>query len=506
MCAPPAASASVPEQCLAEPPAPASPSIDGGQCCFGRDSCGQGNISYIQPPRAVSFKPVNTYCKPTEPMESETIYRKSYYPIDTCAMQQARLGPFRRSDNIERSTGKLEDKTVMALSYMGHCGVKPPAPIIPMSRSMLGQGMMLTETTHKHDFVPKPTMRVAPILPHDSMLKTCGPLEKNTTFRLSYMPIDLCSNPPPKAIRPHDEYEKPSLPAEKDTVYKLSYQPVCPPAKEDYPWARKTSHSNPCAPIEKDTIYKLSYLGNCSTQKAEPQYPISCLKLFDGAPSNCTVYRASYMPSTAERPDAIRPEPNIQRADAPVEKDTVYKLSYMGHCGASPPSPIIPAPSRLRSDGPMATETTHKHDYVPKPSCKQSPFLPVNNMIVSRDGLEKDTVYKMSYMPHCNAERAQPIRPISQTCKSDAPMEHDTTFSLSYMPVCPPKREPTPWATRGSYQPPTAPVECTTIQKMSYQPPGMFMDGSGSKYPRRATRISFNRANHTISLSRLCMP
>lgn len=46
---------------------------------------------------------------------------------------------------------------------------------------------------------------------------------------------------------------------EFETTQKLSYMPICPPPKEDYPWARKANYVRPIVPFAQDTIAKLSY-------------------------------------------------------------------------------------------------------------------------------------------------------------------------------------------------------------------------------------------------------
>lgn len=56
-------------------------------------------------------------------------------------------------------------------------------------------------------------------------------------------------------------------------------------------------------------------------------------------------------------------------------------------------------------------------------------------------------------------------------------MEFNTTQKLSFMPVCTPsKRENHPWAQKRKYTSPTLPFTKDTITKLSYQPPGCFVD------------------------------
>lgn len=55
-------------------------------------------------------------------------------------------------------------------------------------------------------------------------------------------------------------------------------------------------------------------------------------------------------------------------------------------------------------------------------------------------------------------------------------MEFDTTQKLSYMPVGPSPRDEMPWAKKAQYKAPTLPFAKDTVAKLSYQPPGCFVD------------------------------
>lgn len=55
-------------------------------------------------------------------------------------------------------------------------------------------------------------------------------------------------------------------------------------------------------------------------------------------------------------------------------------------------------------------------------------------------------------------------------------MEFETTQKLSFMPNCPPKREDHPWARKPKYCPPTVKFAKETINKLSFQPPGVFVE------------------------------
>lgn len=56
------------------------------------------------------------------------------------------------------------------------------------------------------------------------------------------------------------------------------------------------------------------------------------------------------------------------------------------------------------------------------------------------------------------------------------PMEFETTQKLSFMPVCPAPKEDMPWARKASYCRPSIQFAKDTVAKLSYQPPGCFID------------------------------
>ncbi len=44
-----------------------------------------------------------------------------------------------------------------------------------------------------------------------------------------------------------------------ETTNQMSYMPVCPPPKEEYPWAMKAKYCPPQVPLACDTVTKMSF-------------------------------------------------------------------------------------------------------------------------------------------------------------------------------------------------------------------------------------------------------
>lgn len=212
---------------------------------------------YVQPPRRQSFRPSACYKKPTIPMSSETVYRRSFEGVDASTANCCRPQPFNPSGFLRTPSGAFAKETVTKMSYQPFCGVERTQPIMPRQSTLLGHGPMQGLTTQKHDFVPKFQYRRSQIVPRDNISKSCGCIEKSTIQKLSFMPP--CSFSRTKSFKPVVHYKAPELPMEFETTQKLSYMPVCPQPKEDMPWARKASYLAPTIPFANDTVTKLSF-------------------------------------------------------------------------------------------------------------------------------------------------------------------------------------------------------------------------------------------------------
>uniref|UniRef100_T1GL73 Stabilizer of axonemal microtubules 1 n=1 Tax=Megaselia scalaris TaxID=36166 RepID=T1GL73_MEGSC len=201
------------------------------------------------------------------PAPNCTVYKLSY----TCSNGQ-RSSPIYPKPQIESSKGPVSNCTVYKLSYAPNCGMEMTKPIRPSDNYRKPCAPIQKITTQKHDFVPKPSSKRQPIVPQSMIMRSSAPLDNCTVNKLSYLPVDVCSNPPPAPIKPCSFMDKISGPAPNCTTYKLSYLPVCLPPKAQTPWANVSNVEKSCAPMEKCTIQKLSYMppGSFNSQ------PCSC--------------------------------------------------------------------------------------------------------------------------------------------------------------------------------------------------------------------------------------
>lgn len=144
-------------------------------------------MRYIQPEIPQSFKPAAIYRRSDVPMDSDTVYKTSFFNMHPCLAGQCRMAPIVPQCNLRVDCGiKMDGDTVTALSYPGHCGVPRQKPIYPCSQALLGSGPMQDLTTNKHDYVAKPIQRRPLIRPKSMMVSTQCPLERETIQRLSF--------------------------------------------------------------------------------------------------------------------------------------------------------------------------------------------------------------------------------------------------------------------------------------------------------------------------------
>jgi hypothetical protein len=68
---------------------------------------------------------------------------------------------------------------------------------------------------------------------------------------------------------------------------------------------------------------------------------------------------------------------------------------------------------------------------------------------------------------------------VDESFSPAVPMAFETTQKLSFMPVCPAPKEDMPWARKAKYCPPSVKFAKETVAKLSYRPPGCFIDDNG---------------------------
>ncbi|XP_063369556.1 stabilizer of axonemal microtubules 1-like [Cydia amplana] len=236
--------------------------------CEACRSCGKVlSPCYKQPRIPDSFAPRRCYVKPTAPVEASTTYNLSYLP--TADSSNLRGIPRKPAPNLVPSCEPMEGSTVQKLSFLPN-EVCTTQPIRPCHHDMWGQGPMQAVTTHRHDYVPKPSIMRESCKPPPKFHSVESPFENRTVNRLSY--VNPGPAPPAPSFAPVKCYERPVAKMDSSTTQKMSYQPVCAPSPQRPPWACKGQYQKPCQKIDSTTVYRSSFLppGEDCSQVLDP--------------------------------------------------------------------------------------------------------------------------------------------------------------------------------------------------------------------------------------------
>lgn len=265
------------------------------------------------------------------------------------------------------------------------------------------------------------------------------------------------------------------LPVVAEALPKVQVNPCPPPPAQAgpdccnvcVPVITPAPISSPCKPRKK---YRYLQPARPKSYAPERKYVPPASKMNEE-----TIYRKSYIPAEADRPEAIRPDNNLCVGEGKMSDDTVHNMSYLPH-KVLPPCPIYPCEHRLLGEGPMQDLTTQKHDFVPKPFSKPEAIRPIVNLFSNDCPLSDKTVNRLSYMPIEKLSKVEPFYPTNAIEKPNGKISHKTVHNMSYQPW--ERIEPieTPWADKPRYQPPKLRMDDNTVHKMSFMPPGQYIE------------------------------
>ncbi|CAB3226060.1 unnamed protein product [Arctia plantaginis] len=435
-------------------------------CCCGKKPIVKP--CYKQPRIPASYAPRRCYSKPEAPVESGTTYKMSFLPVEGC---KGLRGDLRKPvANIVPSSEPMEGCTVQKLSYLPN-PVCVTQKIHPCHHDMWGKGPMQNITTQRHDYVPKPSIIRESFKPPSDYKGVDQPFENRTVNKLSYLPPERME--PTKSFAPYRCYERPNAKMEGTTTHKMSFMPNQILPKQPVPWATKEPYQRPETKLDGNTTYTMSYLDAQSDCRRRAIMPESCINPVTSSKAfeTQTVYKNSYLPAKAVIPKPAKPSPNLVPSTAQMDGDTVQKLSYL-------PNPVCvtqkihPCHHDMWGKGPMQNITTQRHDYVAKPSIIRESFKPPPKFHNVDQPFESRTINRLSFLNP--GPCAVPENYAPQKCyeRPSAKMEGTTTQKMSYQPICVPQPQRPPWACKAPYEKPATRLEGTTVYKSSFLPPG----------------------------------
>ncbi|KAI5701298.1 hypothetical protein M8J76_013546 [Diaphorina citri] len=252
----------------------------GGECCCKDYIKGEVPLKYIQPQKPKSYKPSSMYVPPTENFPTDTVYKRSYEPIDCETRRNCRPkgGPPR--SNLT-NCGPFSPNTTHRMSYGPIPCPERSERYYPHEHNLKGRGPMQDLTTHQHDYTPKPIQPPRPYKYLENIGLPETPMEHRTTHRLSYTPVDLKCIDPPHSYRPTQVLE-PCEPFPKETVYRTSYLPNKPGPRIP---KCTPGYVKPCIPMSGRTIYTGSFVPPGQFVKAEcppGEYDKGCYCVYPG--------------------------------------------------------------------------------------------------------------------------------------------------------------------------------------------------------------------------------
>ncbi|KAL6423565.1 hypothetical protein ACFW04_010244 [Cataglyphis niger] len=327
------------------------------------------------------------------------------------------------------------------------------------------------------------------------------PMEKNTTYRLSYWEGPSTSVEP---IRPEDNLTCSEGPISDETTHKMSYfgnwcmkteTPITPcerhllgrgpmeditTTKHDYSWKYMDRvqpikiEDNLCCPyaaLSDDTTYRLSYY-NSSCLLPTPSYaPIHKYVKSEIPMEDYTTYKLSYWPNEANLPVKEQPKREYCRPVTPMDGYTTYKLSYWPHCGEKPPEPIVLPENEnlLNASCCFDDNTTYRLSYFGCGGDKPpDPIRQSGNIICSPCPLSHDTVNRLSFLGNWCFKQETPITPCARDLLGRGPMQDETTQKHDYtwkqvMPQAEIRQE-------NNLTVSPSPLESCTTHRLSYIP------------------------------------
>ncbi|XP_012283290.1 stabilizer of axonemal microtubules 1 [Orussus abietinus] len=326
------------------------------------------------------------------PMQSVTTNRHDYVPKNV-----PRAETVVPCGNIRSSTGPLDGRTTMGLSFMD------PGPL-------------------------EPTISFKPVLKYQPPAQ---PYAKDTTQKLSYQPfkVDKRERYPWFEKAP---YRPPNTAMDDQTTYTKSY------LKSEAPTREKmiVPSATPLFPCNSEfsgkTIYKESYMP-CNAESVVPIVPCGNITLSEQKMSGDTTNKLSYQPVAIERRLPIIPGRRNMMGDGPMQSTTTTRYDYVPKMV---PRPELKVPSNnIRiSSQPLEDKTTTLLSYMdPGPVEAVQSFKPPAKYCRPEEKIETETVNKLSYQPWSRIPKD--FLPWAQKQRYEPPkdrMAGDTIYHMSY--------------------------------------------------------------------------
>ncbi|XP_014220870.1 stabilizer of axonemal microtubules 1-like [Trichogramma pretiosum] len=286
---------------------------------------------------------------------------------------------------------------------------------------------------------------------------------------VQYKAYKYIQPPIPKSFRPVRKYVKEDVPLENSTTYKLSFWPN--PTKMVKPILPQGNLTFSTCPITDDTTHKMSYMGNWGIEPQKKLEPCRRNWFGRGPLLDVTTQKHDFVWKASTKADPIKYPGQLCIPRGHVADATTYKLSFYESNNVEPIPSYRPVREYVPTEAPLEECTTYRLSYHngELPEKELYPWKPDGKYKRPVEALDDHTTYKLSFWPHGNVERREPIKhqgsgdPINK----DDPIECNTTYNLSYFAGAAGDM-PAPILPRGNIEFVDCPLSHDTINKMSY--------------------------------------
>ncbi|XP_073998119.1 stabilizer of axonemal microtubules 1 [Rhodnius prolixus] len=258
------------------------------------------------------------------------------------------------------------------------------------------------------------------------------------------------------SYKPVKVFQKPDVKMPDDTTYNMSYEAFDPKAVRSCRGVQVSLKENLASAGEFCglTTHKLSYGAWPGVTRPKQLIPRDHHLRGQGPMQEITTTRHDYTPKPIINVRQIKQMPNIGLSKSPMEGDSIMTLSYKcpDYNRYEPPASFRPDKRYMPPDAPMDGNTVHKMSYVPwEPLQREEiPWGKPSSYTGPRAPLDGTTIYNGSFIPpgklveddrgHCMG--CYCVYPTECFGETDAPPKNSLICPTDYNPNTDPPRPP----------------------------------------------------------------
>lgn len=155
-------------------------------------------------------------------------------------------------------------------------------------------------------------------------------------------------------------------------------------------------------PLAKETVHRLSFLKPENIKIVDSFKPITIYKPPSEKIDTNTTQKLSYQPVCIPKKESFpwAMKYKYSAPSLPVEKDTIYKLSFPLNCGDHRQKPFIPEKNTkiLPDSNYCILDSVYKESYLPVEGGRPPAIIPKSEITSPNVKMDKNTCYKVYYL------------------------------------------------------------------------------------------------------------